>query len=117
MRFLVDECCPKAVTEKLRAAGHDVLSVSESMSGVSDAQLQEAAVSQRRVIISEDFDFGELLIRDRQASVGAVILYMPNLRPEARAQRLIKVLEDESLGFENMVSIIEERRVRQRPIG
>jgi hypothetical protein len=65
-------------------------------------------------MLTEDFDFGELLIRDRRSSFGAVILFLPHLAPRDRAARLMAVLAEPSLKLESAITIVEARRIRQR---
>ena len=114
MRFLVDECCPRAIVVQLRAAGHDVLYAAESDHSAEDRQLLSIALEEKRIVVTEDFDFGELLIRDRLASIGAIILYLPGMMPAQRAERLSSALADGSIKFEGAITIVEERRLRQR---
>lgn len=59
MRFIVDESTGMAVVGHLRGAGHDVLAVGESMPKASDRQILARAVSEKRILITNDKDFGE----------------------------------------------------------
>ncbi len=117
MRFLADECCPKAIVERLRADGHDVRYAAETDRSAADADLLAIAFAERRIVITEDFDFGELLIRDRRPSTGAVILFLPKLKPEERAERLAIALSASNFDFEGAISVVEARRIRQRRFG
>lgn len=116
MRILVDECCPRAIVIELRAAGHDVRYAAESDSSAEDRELLSTALAEKRIVITEDFDFGELLIRDKLASIGAIIIYLPGMKPAERAARLVGALSDESLKIEGAITILEERRLRQRKL-
>ena len=58
MRFLADECCDFAVVRTLRACGHDVLAISEFQHRSVDKDLMERALSENRVLLTEDKDFG-----------------------------------------------------------
>jgi len=116
MRFLVDECCPRAIVIGLRAAGHDVRYAAESDQSAEDRQLLSITLSEKRIVITEDFDFGELLIRDKLASIGAIIIYLPGMRPADRAERLVAALSDRSLRIEGAITILEESRLRQRKL-
>ena len=59
MRFLADECCDAALVDVLRRDGHDVLYAIESLRGATDDDLLTRAVSERRILLTEDKDFGE----------------------------------------------------------
>ena len=116
MRFLADECCPRAVVSALRKAGYDVRYAAETKPSVSDRDLLQMATAEQRVIVTEDFDFGELLLRDKHASCGAIIMFLPKLSPAQRAERLLKALSTPGVEFQSAISIIEPRRLRQRLI-
>lgn len=88
----------------------------ETDASADDKNLLEIAAAEGRLIVTEDFDFGELLIRDRRASCGAIIIFLPQLSPAERAERLLNALKKSSVDFQSKVSIIEPRRIRQRPI-
>ena len=61
MNFVADESCAKPVVLALREAGHDVVSIGEVAPGATDQQVLERALNERRVLITEDRDFGELV--------------------------------------------------------
>ena len=55
-----DECCDRGFVEELRQLGHDVLYVFESKRGATDDDVLALAFDQRRILLTEDKDFGEL---------------------------------------------------------
>ena len=59
--FLADESCDFAVVRTLRAAGYDVLAVSERAPGARDEDVIRFATSERRILLTEDKDFGQLV--------------------------------------------------------
>ena len=61
MNFLADESCAGPVIWALREAGHDVVAVAEVASGAADEQVMNQALGERRILITEDRDFGELV--------------------------------------------------------
>ena len=63
MRFLADESCDSAIVSALRAAGHDVLVVAETMPGSSDAVVLDASLNEARALITKDKDFGPSYVR------------------------------------------------------
>jgi predicted nuclease of predicted toxin-antitoxin system len=115
MRFLVDECCPRIVVDDLRAAGHDVLYAAESLHRSADTDLLALAVAETRIVVTEDFDFADLVFRDLLAAFGIVILYLPGSDPADRSQRLMSALTRPSMTWPGRVTIVEAKRIRQRP--
>jgi len=114
--FLVDESCPRAVVDALAQAGHDVRYAADSDRRAADVDLVRFAQTENRVIVTEDFDFGELLVRNRLRAPGAIILYLPKSSPAERAARLLKVLAAGTFDFVGHVTIVTARQMRQRPL-
>jgi predicted nuclease of predicted toxin-antitoxin system len=60
LKFLVDECTGILVSQKLKELKYDSVSVIECMKGAEDEEILRLAVKERRVIITNDKDFGRL---------------------------------------------------------
>jgi len=116
MRLLADGCCPRALVNALRQAGHDVRYAAETDARSTDLNLLGLASAEQRIIVTEDFDFADLLFRDRLPALGAVILFLPALTPSDRAMRLLALIEVGDVALEGRLTIIEKRRVRQRAL-
>ena len=63
MRFLADENVARLVVERLRAAGFDITTIGATRSGASDDDVLATGSGERRILITEDRDFGELVVR------------------------------------------------------
>ena len=59
--LLADENVPAKTIDALRDRGIDILSVRERAPGLSDERVLALAVAERRVIVSFDRDYGELV--------------------------------------------------------
>lgn len=116
MKVLADECCPRAVVEAMRRVGLDIRYAAETDARYPDTDLLAIANAEERIIVTEDFDFGDLLFRDRLPAVGAIIVFLPALVPAARADRLTSVMQSPELTFTAKLTIVEQRRVRQRAL-
>jgi hypothetical protein len=66
MRFVADESCDHRVVTALRDAGHNVLAVAETSRGAPDRDVMLLARRERRVLITEDRDFGQLVFAGGQ---------------------------------------------------
>ena len=60
----------ESVIFALREAGRDVLAIAETYKGVSGEQVMERALSEGRVLITEDRDSGELVYARRERGHG-----------------------------------------------
>jgi predicted nuclease of predicted toxin-antitoxin system len=77
MRFLADECCDFAAVRSLRADSHDVLAVSEFQHRSVDKELMELALTENRILLTEDKDFGWLVFAGRVDSPGVILIRFP----------------------------------------
>lgn len=77
LRFLADESCDFAVVRALRAEGYDVLAVSEVMQRTDDRELIEQASRERRILLTEDKDFGWLVYVSHTDSAGVILIRFP----------------------------------------
>ena len=80
MRFLVDECTGPSVAHWLSQEGHDVFSVYDDAPGIKDDEVIRRAVAERRILITNEKDFGERVFRERQAHQGVVFLRLSDER-------------------------------------
>lgn len=118
MRILVDECVARPLVEELRRCFDDVLYVADSRPAILDADVLAWAVDEKRVLITEDYDFGELVFR-RHLKAEAVVIIAPgalgvDLLEDARsvAERLLAAAAE----LEGRLTIVESKRLRQRPL-
>jgi len=77
MRFLADESCDFALVRALRVAGHDVVAVAEIAPRMEDERVIQLAVDERRLLLTEDRDFGQLVYAVGHATGGVIFLWFP----------------------------------------
>lgn len=92
MRFLADECCDFAVVRSLRHDGHDVLAVSEFQQSSVDKQVMELALSEDRILITEDKDFGWLVFAARVNSPGVILIRFPASAKASLPQAIVTLV-------------------------
>jgi predicted nuclease of predicted toxin-antitoxin system len=114
MRLVADACVAASLVHALRAAGHEVVYVSEGQAGVSDSDVLAEAVSDNRILVTEDHDFGALAVRDRLATRGVVLIQLPGLSHAFRNARVLAVLALGDAALGGAFTVIEPGRVRSR---
>jgi predicted nuclease of predicted toxin-antitoxin system len=77
LKFVADESCPGPIVAALRDAGYDVASVQEAAPGSFDEDILRRSVEDGRIVITQDRDFGELVMRGAAQAVGVIYLRMP----------------------------------------
>ena len=119
MRFLADESCAGPVIRVLRDAGHDVTAIAELARGAADEVVMALALRERRILITEDSDFGELVYARGHSAAGVMFVRFPNrvrqAKPASVAEAVARLGERLSASF----TVVEPGRVRiaNRPPG
>ena len=116
MRFLADENVSRHVIESLRAAGFDVMSISATRAGASDDEVLAVADREDRILITEDRDFGELVVRQRLGVRGVMLLELDRLSNVAEAALVTDVATVHADKLVGNLVVVEPGRVRVRPL-
>jgi predicted nuclease of predicted toxin-antitoxin system len=116
MRLLADENLPGTVIVELRARGHDVLAVKESMRGEADTDILARAQAESRVVLTQDKDFGELAFRvGLPASCGVILFRLAGTDRDADIRRLLAVV-DSRTDWSGVFAVASEKRIRVRAL-
>ena len=91
MNFLLDVNASGPVRELLQERGHDVRLVAERNIRMSDHQILEWAVKEKRVIITTDKDFEAMVWRENRDHTG--IIRFENLPRKERLTLLDRILK------------------------
>jgi predicted nuclease of predicted toxin-antitoxin system len=89
MQFLADESCDALIVRTLREADHDVTYIAETTPGVDDETVLRQALTEERILLTEDRDFSALIFRDAQQTHGIVLI---RIQPSERTQKKIRIL-------------------------
>ncbi|MBK6931854.1 MAG: DUF5615 family PIN-like protein [Saprospirales bacterium] len=82
------------MVEFLRAEGINVFDIKkENLFRLSDRSILEMALSQQRVVISQDSDFGALIFRDQVPFYGVVYLRPGHESPEVHIESMAVILD------------------------
>lgn len=116
MRFVANENIPLSSVRQIRAAGHDVLSVTESAPSIMDVDVLAWAVQEAALVLTFDRDYGELIYRYHVPTpMGVVYFRFQPTTPDEPAIQLLALLSSiETL--EGMFTVVERAQVRQRPL-
>ena len=87
MRFLVDRCAGRRLADWLRQKGHDVLESRERGPDPGDRVLLQWAIEERRVLVTMDKDFGQIIFVGGASHCGLVRL------PDVPVGRRIALME------------------------
>lgn len=98
----------------LRAAGHDVICAGDWPIDPGDEEIISRAASERRILVTLDKDFGELVVVHRRPHAGIVRLV--GFRASAQGPKAVEVLDAYAPELaDGAIVTAEPGRVRVRP--
>ena len=100
----------------LRRRGLDVVDAKEVCRGDSDERVLALAEAAGRVVITDDWGFGEMSIRHSRAAAGIIILSLYALSAGARERHAVDKIAELAGQSAGALTIIEPWRVRRRPL-
>lgn len=112
MRFLVDECTGPAVARWLRALDHDVFSVYEEARGITDDDVIQKAFAEKRILITNDKDFGEKVYREQRPHKGVILLRLSDERPAIKIDVLERLFSEYADRIAGQFVVVTEAKIR-----
>ena len=116
MKLAADECCDALLVAVLRRDGHDVWYVMESARGMDDQSILRQAAEDERVLVTEDKDFGELVVRLGLPAYGIVLLRIEPADSDAKLVRLREVLDKHGARLAGSFAVVDRWKTRFRPL-
>ncbi len=116
MRFLADMGVAQRIVQWLRSEGHDAVHLrDERLHRLPNGKIFEKAVAERRIILTFDLDFGEIVALSGGQQVSVILFRLHNPRTPHVIERLKKVLQESSSVLEEgAVVVVEESHHRTR---
>jgi predicted nuclease of predicted toxin-antitoxin system len=112
MRFLADENCDFTVVRALRAAGHDVLCVSEITPRAEDSEVIKLADDEKRILLTEDKDFGQLVYSHGQKTLGVIFLRFPTSARRQISRAVINLVKQQGEKLAGCFITVQPGRIR-----
>jgi predicted nuclease of predicted toxin-antitoxin system len=94
MRFLIDRCAGRRISEWLRSEGHDVVDSPSLGPDPGDVALLQQAFRAERVLVTIDTDFGKLIFFEEIRHCG--LIRLPDVPPAQRIALMADLLEHHS---------------------
>jgi len=121
MRFLADMGVDIRVVQWLRQNGHDAKHLrDEGLHRIPNGEIFVKAISENRVIVTFDLDFGEIVALSQGEKASVILFRLHNTRTPHLIKRLATVLADATEALEQgAVVVVEEsrHRIRYLPLG
>jgi predicted nuclease of predicted toxin-antitoxin system len=115
LKFLIDVGVGKGV-ERFLAEEYDVKAVRDIDPRMEDVEIIRLAVSENRIIITMDKDFGELVYHSSMQHKGVLLLRLENA-PGTEKLKIVKdILKKHKAGICNNFSVFHKNKIRIRKI-
>jgi predicted nuclease of predicted toxin-antitoxin system len=115
MFFLANENFPLTSIKILRDAGYNVESVLEKNPGAKDSEVLKEAKKEKRIILTFDRDYGELIYKYKQFPPPGVLYFrLDPCTPEEPAEILLRIIKKEKISLKGKFTVIQRNNIRQR---
>jgi len=108
LKILVDTCVAPITVTRLREAGHDVLYAGDWKPDPGDSAILARAHAEKRVVLTIDKDFGELIFARGQGHAGLIRLV--NLSVKQQSEVALQILQQYASDLERAAIITADAK-------
>jgi predicted nuclease of predicted toxin-antitoxin system len=112
VNLVADESVDRAIVERLRSDGHDVIYIAELTPGIEDEEVLLEANRRDALLVTADKDFGELVFRQRFVHSGVVLLRLAGLSNPVKAEIAAAVCRERAADLHGAFSVVSPVQVR-----
>ena len=112
MKFLADESCDFLVVRALRQPGYDVLAICEMAPSMADMDVIQMAGKGKRVLITEDKDFGQIFYSFVEKEHTVILIRYPNNIRKNLPADIVSLIKSYSKKIEGCFVVVQPGRVR-----
>jgi predicted nuclease of predicted toxin-antitoxin system len=112
LRFLADESCDFGVVNALRAEGYNVLALTEITTRSVDSQVIAQAYHEKRILITEDKDFGQLVFASQADSAGVILIRYPGNARKSLQEAIVKLIHEQGEDIANAFIVMQPGYIR-----
>jgi predicted nuclease of predicted toxin-antitoxin system len=117
MNLLANENFPLASIRLIRKMGHDVAGIIEDTPGAMDEEVLKRACQEKRIVLTFDRDYGELIYRYKSfAPAGVVYFRFAPSKPEEPGEVLLNIFKKGEVSIMGKFTVVERGRIRQRTL-
>jgi len=116
MKFLADECCDLSMVQSLRREGHLVDYIQESEPGQNDDDVLTNAYLEKKVLITEDKDFGELVYRLKKKAYSIILLRFSPSQKHEKMEKMNFIANQLQSKLKGNFLVVDAEKIRIRPL-
>jgi predicted nuclease of predicted toxin-antitoxin system len=115
LRVLVDVSAGTAVEDWFRQNGHDMEAVRDRDARMTDVNILTWAVSEQRLVVTMDKDFGELVYHSGQAHAGILLLRLEGASSSEKVRVVEHIVTSYGDQLQGNFCVYQNGRLRIRP--
>jgi predicted nuclease of predicted toxin-antitoxin system len=112
--IIIDESTDARLTQALKETGYKTFSIQEMMPGIDDIDIIQLASEKDAYILTEDKDFGDVLVYRKFSHSGAMLLRLPGIPIEEKKRLLLTALNNHSKELLHAFSVLNKKKLRIR---
>ncbi len=112
IRFLADVNVEKGIVDYLLRKGYDVKWIPDYNCEIDDEGLLALANNEKRVLITNDKDFGELTFLQKQHSVGIILLRVKGQKVKDKVELIEKLIMNYNEKILNHFIVMTKTKLR-----
>ena len=116
MLFLANENFPLDAVEAIRQIGHDVVWIRTDAPGSKDPDVLKRAVSEQRVLLTFDKDFGDLAFQHGLPAACGIVLFRIQASSSAALATMVVTALQSRTDWPGQFSVVEAGRIRMRAL-
>jgi predicted nuclease of predicted toxin-antitoxin system len=112
LKFIADVNIEKLIVDYLKENGYDVKWIPDYNCEILDEDLLKLANLEKRILITNDKDFGELTFLQKSLSTGIILLRVKGQRAEDKVKLIEKLLNYHRDKLLNNFIVITRKKIR-----
>ncbi|MGH2484768.1 MAG: DUF5615 family PIN-like protein [Ktedonobacterales bacterium] len=116
MKFFIDENVSRRIAEQLEHDGHTVIYGQDVAHGASDTAVLALARAEDAVIVTEDNDFGELVMRQRLPSAGILLLRLSGMMRASQPTYVAQMIATHAATISSGFTVLTRSSARTRSL-
>src|SRR5438105_13184473 len=115
MRILADENIAPLIVDRLRQEGYQIEHIAEIAKGSADVDVLGSANEQGAILLTDDKDFGDLVIYQQRPSLGVILLRLKGVPIVQRAEVVVSFIqenEEKLVGAFTVITFNKNRIIR-----
>lgn len=114
LRFLVDVGVGRKVEQWLLEQGYDIKSIRDVDPRMTDKEILRLAIIEKRLIITMDKDFGELVYNSKLSHAGVLLLRLESATSDDKVEVVSEIMKKYSEKLIDSFSVLKDGKLRIR---